>query len=155
VLVACHITSQGIVGCVPWGVVATFLNDYLAQDRQLGVLASTFVQTLLGLGGLLGTIVGGYYGQKFYNRRPRFMSLFMGTAAIIGAIPFIVLVNLPPGQSSSSSSHVNDDGYDDGCSVGVLGGGASWELLSVYGLVSFATGFWICMTGVVNYVLFD
>jgi hypothetical protein len=29
--------AQGGPGCVPWGVVGVFLNDYLAQDKRLGV----------------------------------------------------------------------------------------------------------------------
>lgn len=48
------IARQGIPGCVPWGVSITFLNDYLATDKGLGVFPSTCVLTLYGVGGIIG-----------------------------------------------------------------------------------------------------
>lgn len=39
---------QAIPGCVPWGVMNTYFNDYMAQDRGLGVQDST--QLLLAFG---------------------------------------------------------------------------------------------------------
>lgn len=48
------IPRQGIPGCIPWGVSITFLNDYLATDKGLGVFPSTCVLTLYGVGGIIG-----------------------------------------------------------------------------------------------------
>lgn len=36
--------GQGVFGCIPWGMLLTFLNDYLAQEKGLGVQAATTVR---------------------------------------------------------------------------------------------------------------
>ena len=40
---------QGAPGCVPWGIVNTFLNDYLSSDRGLPVEGATLLILLFGL----------------------------------------------------------------------------------------------------------
>jgi hypothetical protein len=119
------------------------------------VTASTGVQTCLGLGGLLGTYLGGRWGQQAYNADRARMPLFMGSAAILGTLPFWLLLNLPGGElglrdgpadgndgptSSSSSSSSSS-------SRGALGGDASWGLLLAYVATAFVTGVAICMVG--------
>jgi hypothetical protein len=37
------IIGQGLFGCLPWGMLLTFLNDYLAQNKGLGVSTATLV----------------------------------------------------------------------------------------------------------------
>ena len=141
-------------------------THYFYSILFLQVTASTGVQTALGLGGLLGTWFGGYWGQRAYNYRGTrsFMPLFMGTAAALGAFPFWLLLNLPSGElgevpsgdkhsndgknASSSSSASSDSNSDHSGSIsggGALGGGASWSLLMVYVLTAFVTGIIICM----------
>mmetsp|Transcript_29962 Transcript_29962/g.80103 ORF Transcript_29962/g.80103 Transcript_29962/m.80103 type:complete len:236 (+) Transcript_29962:279-986(+) len=70
------------------------MNDYLAQDKGLGVMKATLVQTLFGIGSLIGQIVGGQWGQRLYNRRPALQPILMGVAAILGAPAFMLLMNL-------------------------------------------------------------
>ena len=36
--------GQGIFGCIPWGMLLTFLNDYLAQEKGLSVQGATTVR---------------------------------------------------------------------------------------------------------------
>ena len=38
---------QGLFGCLPWGVLLTYLTDYLAQNKGLSVPTATLVSSLL------------------------------------------------------------------------------------------------------------
>ena len=38
---------QGLFGCLPWGVLLTYLTDYLAQNKGLSVPTATMVRSLL------------------------------------------------------------------------------------------------------------
>lgn len=80
------------------------------------------MQTSLGFGGLVGTLLGGHWGQVLYNANRMWLPLFMGAAAIAGVLPFLVLLNLPTGDPPGEKS-----GEKSG---GVLGGGASFGLLA-------------------------
>ena len=48
---ACHaqllsrIVVQGVAGSLPWGVLLTFINDYLSQQQQLSVPQATLVRS--------------------------------------------------------------------------------------------------------------
>jgi predicted MFS family arabinose efflux permease len=35
---------QGFFGCLPWGMLLTFFNDFLSQNKGLGVQAATMVR---------------------------------------------------------------------------------------------------------------
>ena len=83
---------QGISGCVPWSMINTFFNDYLAQDKGLGVKHSTTLLITFSVGGMIGTVLAGWYGQMLYNESPKKVSLFMGATAIAGVIPCAYLV---------------------------------------------------------------
>ena len=38
-----YVFIQGLFGCLPWGVLLTYLTDYLAQDKGLSVPTATMV----------------------------------------------------------------------------------------------------------------
>lgn len=59
---------QGLPGCLPWGAMQTYLNDYLSQDKGLGVQQATAVLLAFGVGGAVGVVAGGSAGQWLYNR---------------------------------------------------------------------------------------
>lgn len=40
-----YVFIQGLFGCLPWGVLLTYLTDYLAQDKGLSVPTATVVST--------------------------------------------------------------------------------------------------------------
>eukprot|EP00937_MAST-01D_sp_MAST-1D-sp2_P002539 g2539.t1 len=86
---------QGIPGCVPWGVVNVYLNDYMAQQRGLTVPQATSLLVLFGLGSVIGGLVGGAWGQCLYNRDKRFQPLLMGLSTGLGAAPLVWLINAP------------------------------------------------------------
>ena len=84
---------QGAPGCVPWGIVNTFLNDFLAVDRGMSVERATFVVMIFGAGNFFGMLLGGYGGGWLYRRDCRYPSLLAGCAAILGCLPFWIILN--------------------------------------------------------------
>jgi hypothetical protein len=46
-------------GCVPWGIINTYLNDYLAADQGMSVEGATFFILIFGIGNFAGTGIGG------------------------------------------------------------------------------------------------
>jgi predicted MFS family arabinose efflux permease len=87
------VISQGLPGCLPWGMLLTFLNDYLAQDKGLKVTTATTIVLAVGIGGGVGVIGGGIIGQKLYNREKWTMPVFIGICTMIGAAPMWFIVN--------------------------------------------------------------
>lgn len=41
---------QGLPGSLPWGVLLTFLNDFLAREQQLSIAIATVVSASLTVG---------------------------------------------------------------------------------------------------------
>jgi len=87
------ILVQGVPGCVPWGIINTFLNDYLSADGGMTVQEATLTVMSLGVGSFFGLILGGYLGQRLYNLSPRLLPLLMGTATITSCLPLFYLFN--------------------------------------------------------------
>jgi len=84
---------QGAPGCVPWGIVNTFLNDFLSEDCGMTVRAATATILFFGIGNFFGIIVGGIGGDWLYKKDPRFPLLLSGSMAILGCFPLWILVN--------------------------------------------------------------
>ena len=70
--------AQCIPGSIPWGVLFVFMNDFLAQDKGLTVEQATMMISLFGIGAAVGGAVGGIFGQRMYNMKSQYLSLFMG-----------------------------------------------------------------------------
>lgn len=86
---------QGAPGCVPWGVINAFLNDYLSSDRNLSVEGSTLVILLFGVGNFAGTLAGGLgcsYLYKHYGARAP--SVLSSTTTIAACVPLWALINI-------------------------------------------------------------
>ena len=60
---------QGLPGCLPWGVIKTFLPDYLHVEGRLSVRAATMLTGVWAVGCTAGQLIGGEGGQALYNRR--------------------------------------------------------------------------------------
>lgn len=84
---------QGAPGCLPWGVVNTYLNDFLAEDRGMSVEFATFTILCFGVGNFIGLFIGGAGGQYLYRVDRRYPALLAGSMAIFGCVPFWVLLN--------------------------------------------------------------
>jgi len=84
---------QGAPGCVPWGIINTYLNDFLSEDRVMTVEGATATVLCFGAGSFCGLLVGGAGGQALYHMDPRYPSILAGAAAIFGCIPFWLVLN--------------------------------------------------------------
>ncbi|AKT40756.1 MFS transporter [Chondromyces crocatus] len=109
---------QGLPGCVPWGMLFTFWNDYFAQDKGLGVGPATLLVMVVGGAVIGGSLLGGLLGNHVYRRRPNALPVLCGVAAIVGVLPALALINTP--------AHTGD---------GAPGMGALMGLGAVMGLV--------------------
>ncbi|PRW58958.1 MFS family transporter: sugar [Chlorella sorokiniana] len=87
------VISQGLFGCLPWGMILTYLNDYLSQNKGLSIQTATLVLLILGIGGAVGVLGGGWVGQWCYNRRKWSMPVFIGVCTVLGTLPMLWLVN--------------------------------------------------------------
>lgn len=96
---------QGAPGCIPWGIINTFLNDYLSEDCGLSVQAATSFLLLFGVGNFLGICIGGWGGDFLYKKNPRYPSLLSGMFAILGCFPMWMLINVAKVDGDRSLSH--------------------------------------------------
>jgi MFS family permease len=93
---------QAIPGCIPFGVVFTFLQDFLVQD--LGPLApggitvpeSSTAVLAFGVGSAIGMIVSGFLADHLWKLRYEYVPMQMATTVFLGAFPFYLIVNGPP-----------------------------------------------------------
>ncbi len=135
---------QGAPGCVPWGIVNTFLNDYLSSDRGLPVEGATLIILLFGLGNFLGTVQGGLGGSYLYSRYgSRYPALLSGGAAIAGCLPMWGLINFDFHVDENINNNDNNNGDD----YFVNGGAAAISFSTYYtpGIIALLAG---CMSGI-------
>lgn len=84
---------QGAPGCIPWGIINVFLNDYLSEDRGFSIQIATTVLMFFSIGYALGLVVGGVGGKYLYKIDIRLPALLAGGTAILGCIPLWYLLN--------------------------------------------------------------
>lgn len=84
---------QGAPGCVPWGIVNTYLNDFLAVDRNMSIQYATVVVLIFGVGNFFGMLVGGYGGAYLYRIDKRYPAILAGLSAVASCFPFWILLN--------------------------------------------------------------
>jgi len=94
---------QGAPGCIPWGIINVFLNDYLSEDRGFSVQGATTVIMCFSIGYALGLVVGGTGGKLLYKIDVRLPALLAGGTAIMGCFPLWYLINY---VDSSTPYHV-------------------------------------------------
>lgn len=68
----CLALLQGAPGCVPWGIVNMYLNDFLSEDRGMTVEYATFTVLLFGFGNFLGITLGGGGATYLYRIDKRY-----------------------------------------------------------------------------------
>jgi len=85
----------GFFTSIPWGVIFTFLNDYLSQEQSMSVPDATMLVLWFGIGCALGGILGGYLGQLTMNMDRGYLPLFMAASTFLGMFPFLALLNGP------------------------------------------------------------
>lgn len=84
---------QGATGCVPWGILNVYLTDYLSEDRGFSVQVATSILLCFGFGNTLGLVLGGSFGSHLYKIDNRYPALLAGSMAILGCVPFWLLIN--------------------------------------------------------------
>jgi translation initiation factor 4G len=84
---------QGFFTNVPWGIIFTFLNDYLSQEQGLSVPASTFLVLMFGIGSALGGVCGGFIGSLCMRVNRILLPLFMSISTLLGILPFLGLLD--------------------------------------------------------------
>lgn len=82
------------------GIINTFLNDFLSENRGMSVEKATFWMMVFGAGNFCGLLLGGYGGGWLYRRDKRYPSLLAGIAAILACFPMWVLLNMVDNDSS-------------------------------------------------------
>ena len=76
---------QGIPGCIPWSVINSFRNDYLANQLGLGVPHATSIMLGFSLGGFLGMVFEVYSAKKRTTNPLRMFCNSMAIMVVLGA----------------------------------------------------------------------
>ncbi len=84
---------QGFFTNVPWGIIFTFLNDYLSQEQGLSVPTSTFLVFCFGIGSAVGGVYGGIAGGACLKINRALLPLFMAGSTLLGIGPFLGLLD--------------------------------------------------------------
>lgn len=90
------ILGQGLWGTIPWSILNTFMVDYLHANKSLSLSVSTAGVSAFGAGAMLGTMGGGWMGQRMHNKeslRP-LLPLAIGCATALAAVPLYYAVAL-------------------------------------------------------------
>lgn len=85
---------SGFTTNIPWGIIFTFLNDYLSQEQGLSVPASTYLVFWFGIGAASGGILGGYFGTMAMKVNRTLLPIFMAVSTFFGIFPFFGLLDL-------------------------------------------------------------
>ncbi len=91
---------QGIPGCVPWGVIIVFLQDYLRADLGLSLERSAMVLTCFAIGGFGGQFIGGEVGQRLYTWRKPAAAWHMSIAELLSVPPLVVILTTTKADAS-------------------------------------------------------
>ena len=86
---------EGILGCLPWGIIVTFLVDYLHVDVGYSLKNATWIMTARNVGAFVGHGAGGELGQRVYDWKPRASQWYAALAKAI-ATPLLVCIFLTP-----------------------------------------------------------
>ena len=86
------IFAQSVPSCVPWGVLNTFITDYVAQNRHMGIVGATNAILVYAAGGLIGTLGGAALTQRLFNRAPRLVGIVVAVSTAGGIGPMLYIV---------------------------------------------------------------
>ncbi|MGE5571672.1 MAG: MFS transporter [Clostridia bacterium] len=84
---------QGIPGSIPWGLIPFFLVPFYEGKGFTKEFATTLT-LILGLGATAGGLLGGWAGDKIFQRSPRALPLFCAAAVLGGVGPGYVIMNM-------------------------------------------------------------
>ncbi len=82
---------QGAPGCIPWGIVNTYLNDYFSQDCKFTVPVATVLVMIFGVGNFLGMLACTVITDLVTNLRK--LAFLGGFFAVMACVPlYFVLI---------------------------------------------------------------
>ena len=88
------IYAQGLVNCIPWSLIYTFLIDYLIHEKNEATMVSSVALSIFSLSGIFGQIFGGYIGFKLwvYDPSRQYQLLFVSASTFVAAIPLFIII---------------------------------------------------------------
>ncbi|MCE9599662.1 MAG: MFS transporter [Spirochaetia bacterium] len=84
---------QGIPGCVPWGLLFTYMVQFYEQGKGVHVDQATAIVAAFGVSTIFGTFIGGFVGKTIYLKKKNLLPVFCALSILIGCIPGLYLVN--------------------------------------------------------------
>ena len=87
---------QGLPGCVPWGVINTFLPDFLHANSGLTVSEASSVMAVFSIGGFAGMVAGSELGQRLYDSSVRLPAVLMLVTSALAILPSWLLIAATP-----------------------------------------------------------
>ncbi len=84
---------QGIPGCVPWGLIFTFLVDFYEKSKGFSPADGAFLITVFGGVLVLGGFLGGFAGKWVYHRNRAMLPVYCGVCVLLGVFPMLYIVN--------------------------------------------------------------
>lgn len=125
---------QGIPGCVPWGLLFTYMVNFYEQTKGFHVQQANLLVISFGGFAILGAFLGGFVGKALYNKNKRMLPLFCFGVIVIGCIPTLFMVNFTrktPVVTETAYSAVVKPGMTNYFRVSAVGTAGESDLTSV------------------------
>lgn len=91
-----YLFIQGIAGTIPWGSFF-FLTKFLIENKSLSIANATTVFLIFGIGMVIGTLIGGKWGEVVFKKNPKQLPIFCAVTTFIGmGLTIIVILFAPP-----------------------------------------------------------
>lgn len=91
-----YLFIQGIAGTIPWGSFF-FLTKFLIENKSLSIANATTVFLIFGIGMVIGTLIGGKWGEVVFRKNPKQLPIFCAVTTFIGmGLTIIVILFAPP-----------------------------------------------------------
>jgi MFS family permease len=97
--------AQSLPGTVPWGVISSFLPDFLATDKGFTTGQATLLILAFAVGAVVGGVAGGLLGSRVHRAHPAYVPLLFGALQAASAAPVIALLNMPPAVLGAGTLH--------------------------------------------------
>ncbi len=89
---------QGVPGCLPWGMIYVFLNQYLETECSFDAISATLAATIFTICGAIGQVIGGIIGQKLFDLGPRKQCYFISATTLAAVLPLLIVINICSGK---------------------------------------------------------
>ncbi len=90
-----YLFIQGIAGTIPWGSFF-FLTKFLIENKALSIADATTVFLIFGVGMVIGTLIGGKWGEMVFKKDPKRLPSFCAITTLIGMGLTLVVILFAP-----------------------------------------------------------